>query len=200
MPRTKQKPAPMVAVLSAIVSHPVRFKAYIALCERTASSTELMHEFGLPQVGRVSFHVKELWKAGIVEIVDERPVRGALELFYRAIVRPMADEDEWAAMTQEEREAFSRYALQLIVADLAQAVDAGTFDSRLKRTLARFPMVVDEEGFEELFEIERETLERRFEVQARSAKRMAALERNGEKPKRIPMMSMALLFETPARS
>jgi predicted ArsR family transcriptional regulator len=39
-------------------------------------------------LGTVNYHVTELVKSGLVELVGERQVRGATEHFYRAVAEP----------------------------------------------------------------------------------------------------------------
>jgi DNA-binding transcriptional ArsR family regulator len=183
--------------LAAVVSHPLRVRIFMALAERTASPIQLMHQFKLQSVSDVSYHVKKLEKLGMVEEVDSRPVRGSTEHFYRAIDRPFVSDEEWAKLDQGDREAFTRYILHRHVTDIAHAVDCGTFDSRVNRALLRFPMLVDEEGFAELNVIEEEGYNRRLEIQAKSAERMAKRERAKEDRGEIPVMSTTMLFETP---
>ena len=122
-------------------------------------------------MGHVGYHVRKLQQLKLIELVDERPVRGAVEHFYRAIVRPVVTEEEFAEQSVEEREVFTRYILQLHVTDIARAMDEHTFDARANRVVARVPMLVDEEGFQELSELHTEIYERTLEIQARSAER-----------------------------
>jgi len=186
------------STLAAVLAHPVRVKVFVALAERPASATQLMHAFGLTDVGHVSYHIKKLKELGMVEEVDSRPVRGSTERFYRAMRRPFVGDEEWAELSQDRREALTRYVLQLHVTDVALAVDSGTFDQRLDRCLLRHPMRVDAEGFAELNALEAEGYERRLEIQTKSAERLAAAERCGEEIEEIAAMATSLLFEMPA--
>jgi DNA-binding transcriptional ArsR family regulator len=51
---------------------------------RTLSPKELSQELQAP-LSTVNYHVTELRKAGLLEIVGEEQVRGAIEHFYRAV-------------------------------------------------------------------------------------------------------------------
>jgi predicted transcriptional regulator len=51
---------------------------------RTLSPKELSQELQAP-LSTVNYHVTELRKDGLIEIVGEQQVRGAIEHFYRAI-------------------------------------------------------------------------------------------------------------------
>lgn len=185
--------ATMEASLAAIVAHPTRVRCFSILAERTASPVEIAQEIG-KDVGHVGYHVRKLQEMNLIELVDERPVRGAVEHFYRAIARPIVHEKEVADQSIEEREVFTRHILQLHVSDVARAMDEHTFDARPNRWILRLPMVVDEEGFAELAALHAEIYERTLDIQAQSDGRRAGTEDEG-----ISTMSTTMFFETPAR-
>jgi hypothetical protein len=185
--------ASMETTLAAIVAHPTRARCFVILTERTASPVEIAQEIG-KDVGHVGYHVRKLLQLDLIELVDERPVRGAVEHFYRAIERAVVSEDEFAGQSVEEREVFTRYILQLVVADAARAMDAHTFDARANRVATRTPMLVDEDGFQELSELHTEVLERHMEIQARSAERMT---KSGEEG--ISTSASSMFFEVPRK-
>jgi hypothetical protein len=193
MPPAKTVATSMETTLAAIVAHPTRARSFLILAERTASPAEIAKEIG-KDVGHVGYHVRKLQQLDLIELVDEKPVRGAVEHFYRAIERPVVTEDEFAGQSLDEREVFTRAILQLHVADVARAMDEHTFDSRANRVIVRMPMLVDEAGFQELSEIHTEMYERVLEVQAKSAERMTGSQEEG-----IPTVSSSMFFETPQR-
>jgi DNA-binding transcriptional ArsR family regulator len=193
MPPAKTANASMETTLAAIVAHPTRARCFVILAERTASPVEIAQEIG-KDVGHVGYHVRKLQEMNLIELVDERPVRGAVEHFYRAIARPMVNEAELAEQSIEEREPFTRYILQLHIADIARAMDEHTFDARPNRWILRTPMLVDEEGFEELSALHAELYERTMDIQARSDER-----RTGTDDEGISTMSATMFFETPGR-
>lgn len=185
--------ATMETTLAAIVAHPTRARCFVILTERTASPVEIAQEIG-KDVGHVGYHVRKLLQLGLIELVDERPVRGAVEHFYRSMERAMVTEEESAALSIPEREVFDRYIMQRLIADVARSMDQNVFAARVNHIIARTPMVVDEEGFQEMSEIHTELLERTLEVQARSAERMTQSGEDG-----ISTISTTLLFEVPER-
>lgn len=74
--------------LSRAYVHPLRISILevLALDEgRTLSPSELSQELQV-SIKSVGYHVLELVKAGLLELVDERPVRGAVEHFYAIAV------------------------------------------------------------------------------------------------------------------
>lgn len=193
MPPAKT-PTSMETTLAAIVAHPTRARAFTILTERTASPVEIAQEIG-KDVGHVGYHVRKLLQLNLVELVDERPVRGAVEHFYRAIERPVVRETAFAEQSMEEREVFTRHTLQFHVADIARAMDEHTFDARANRALIRVPMLVDEEGFQELADLHVEMYERTLDIQARSAERRTGVDDDGG----IPTVATTMFFEAPER-
>jgi DNA-binding transcriptional ArsR family regulator len=183
--------ATMETTLAAIVAHPTRARAFTILTERTASPVEIAQEIG-KDVGHVGYHVRKLQQLNVIELVDERPVRGAVEHFYRAIERPVVREEAFAEQSLEDREVFTRHILQYHVADVARAMDEHTFDARPNRALIRVPMTVDEDGFRELADLHVEMYERTLDIQARSDERRTGSEDSG-----IPIVSTTMFFETP---
>jgi DNA-binding transcriptional ArsR family regulator len=193
MPPAKTKTASMETTLAAIVAHPTRAKAFVILVDRTASPVEIAQEIG-KDVGHVGYHVRKLQQLNLIELVDERPVRGAVEHFYRAVVRPFVTEEEFAEQPVEQREIYTRHILQLHISDIAQALDERTFDQRANRWLIRTPLVVDEEGFAELAALHAEVYERTMDIRARSDER-----RTGTDDEGIQTMSTNMFFEMPLR-
>jgi DNA-binding transcriptional ArsR family regulator len=193
MPPAKTTTASMETTLAAIVAHPTRARAFSILAERTASPVEIAQEVG-KDVGHVGYHVRKLLQLNLIELVDERPVRGAVEHFYRAIERPYVTSEEFEAQSIAEREVFTRHTLQLHVTDIAQAIDEHTFDQRSNRYLVRVPMFLDDEGFDELAALHAEMYERTMDIQARSDERRAGSEKEG-----ISTMATSMFFEVPER-
>ena len=66
---------------------------------RTLSPKDLSLELQAP-LSTVNYHVTELRRSGLVKVVDERQVRGAIEHFYRAV-----DGDKAGGKRKKSREA-----------------------------------------------------------------------------------------------
>jgi DNA-binding transcriptional ArsR family regulator len=72
-------------LLARANTHPLRISILEALEldeGRCLSPNDLSYELQVP-LSNVNYHVTELFNAGLLELVDERPVRGATEHFYR---------------------------------------------------------------------------------------------------------------------
>lgn len=188
--RKKRKGA--TQTLASVVAHPLRIEALSILAERPASPKELAAELGTP-VGNISYHVRELERIGMIELVDEKKRRGAIEHFYRAVHYPMVDVPEWEKLSPAKREVMSVWIVQLMLADAVKAFGAGTFDARGNRHLSRTDMLVDERGWEELVEIQAKAFYAVQAVRERNAKRLAKVHGEGA----ISAVASLSCFELP---
>lgn len=192
MAALKQSRAP-VSSIAVIVSHPLRAKCWTVLAERVASPKELTQLVD-DTLGNISYAVRVLEKAGVIELVDMGRRRGAIEHFYRAVDRPNASDEETAARSPKERTEFARYIGQRSFADYSVALDAGTFGARHDHYTWRMPMLVDEIGWEKLNELYAEMAERIMDAQAASAERMS----RDPESESIPVTALAMFFEMPS--
>src|ERR1700761_5199553 len=179
------------ATLGATVAHPMRCRCLAILADRVASPAEIARQLGL-EVSNVGYHVNALAEAGLIEEVGQRPVRGAVEHFYKAIVRPITSDDEEAELTVAERTSFARTIWSLIAANATTALEAGTLVERADHHLTRLPLRVDEQGWSEVSAAYLELYERVYEIQANSAERLGA---DPDDPG-ISILSVLAFFET----
>ncbi|MGE5336070.1 MAG: ArsR/SmtB family transcription factor [Nitrososphaerota archaeon] len=85
--------------LARASAHPLRISILEILGidgGRVLSPNDLSHELQLP-LSNTNYHVTELAKAGLIELVGKRPVRGATEHFYRLPAGGGAGEGERGA-------------------------------------------------------------------------------------------------------
>ena len=80
------------------------------------------------------------------------------------------------------------------MADAATAIETTTFAQRPDHHVTRLPMLVDEDGWNELGKIYGDTLQKALEVQAASAERMSG----NPEAAGIPVRAIAMFFEMPA--
>lgn len=173
------------------LSHPVRVECLTVLTKRVASPRELS-EILEHDLSNISYHVRTLDELGLIELVKEESIRGAVAHYYKAVERPLLSESEWEELPPEVRKAISAYGWDLLIKDATEAIERGTFDSRSDRHLSRTTLLLDSEGFERLSIRMAELLETIFAEQAASAERM---NKSGEKP--IHAVAAAALFPTP---
>src|ERR687887_1354470 len=106
------------------MAHPLRHRILSRLNERVASPKELADEFCEP-LGNVSYHMRILADLGCVELVRTEQRRGALEHYYRAMMRPFFNDREWARIPLSTRRAIHDQHLRRIWNDVAQAAQNG---------------------------------------------------------------------------
>ncbi len=174
-----------------VAAHPIRARALSILTERRASPKQIADELGEP-VGNVSYHVRELEQLGLIELVDEERRRGAVEHFYLAVQRPRLSGADWEKLSIAERQDFSAWTLQLLLADATQSLSAGTFDARPDRHLSRTQLQLDERGWQELVAVKAEALRATQAVKEASAERLRDAGAEG-----FPVLASMSCFEAP---
>jgi DNA-binding transcriptional ArsR family regulator len=130
------------------MSHPLRVRILAMLDERTASPNELAQVLD-GSLGTVSYHVRTLHQLGLIELVRETRVRGAVEHHYRAKARPQLSPEAWASAPPIAKQAAVGSSLQMIDEYTRAAAAAGGFDSQ-EAALVRSGLRLDREGWEEL--------------------------------------------------
>ena len=130
------------------MSHPLRVRILALLDERIASPVELAGWLDAT-LGTVAYHVRTLERMGLVELVRETRVRGAVEHHYRSKERPRVSDEAWAAAPPIAKQAAVSSTLQTIDAYARAASAAGGFDdgnAHLTRTALR----LDARGWNDL--------------------------------------------------
>jgi DNA-binding transcriptional ArsR family regulator len=189
-----QSAKPLSRQMGEVLTHPLRYKCLILLTEKVASPAELARDLGV-DVSDLSYHVRVLRECNAIELVESIPGPTAVQHFYRAAHRAELDDEAYLRMTIDERIAAGRVTAQMIFADVASSMETGVFGERFNHHISRFPLTVDEEGWEELTDIYARALEETYEVTKRTALRMA------ENPDaaRVQTRVATLLFEMPPK-
>jgi DNA-binding transcriptional ArsR family regulator len=155
------------------IAHPMRIDALSMLHERTASPKEIADEIGVP-LGRVAFHVKELFNTGCIELVRTEPRRGAVEHFYRAARQPMLTDEAWRKLNDgAARQEIAGLAFKAVVTEGLAALRAGKMDDDDLHLSWRV-VSLDAEGRRELADHQMESLERTEEIRVASEARLRA--------------------------
>jgi DNA-binding transcriptional ArsR family regulator len=152
-------------------AHPVRARALMILAARVASPREIAEELGEP-LGKVSYHVRELRDAGLIELVETNGSRGGVQHFYRAARLPIVDAEGAVSQDPQHRAVASAVVINLMVSDVAAAVEAGTLDSRPERVLVRYHARVDARGWDELSDLYTNAMHRSIEIDEESRERL----------------------------
>ncbi|MGE5335920.1 MAG: helix-turn-helix domain-containing protein [Nitrososphaerota archaeon] len=177
------------------MSHPLRARILRLLVERGVMSPAELSRALRADLRGVSYHVRRLEELECAELVRTRPVRGAVEHFYRATERPFIDTDEFEEFDPLTAEDLVLHTFQRILDDFGASRKAEMVGFDRHFHLTRNPVIVDEEGFQEgmeAMELCRLTLS---EVERKSAERRAESGAPG-----IPVSGSLLLFKVPSAS
>jgi DNA-binding transcriptional ArsR family regulator len=154
------------------MSHPLRVRILAMLDERRASPNQLAGWLGA-SLGTVAYHVRTLLQLGLIELVDETRVRGAVEHHYRAVARPTVTAEAWEQAPPIAKQAAVGSSLEVIAEYARLSAAAGGFDrpdAQLRRALLR----LDARGFAQLSKACDKLLERVEKIEADAAKRIGS--------------------------
>jgi DNA-binding transcriptional ArsR family regulator len=155
------------------LGHPVRMRALQVLNTRVASPSELAKELDEP-LGNIAYHVKILEENDAIELVRTAPVRGALEHFYRAMIRPWFEDDSWARLPASVRRELFNDILQDAWGEVvAAAEEQGLDDPRTHIT--RTWLDLDDKAYGEVVDLLNSVVDRALELHAEAAPRLAKL-------------------------
>jgi DNA-binding transcriptional ArsR family regulator len=177
--------------IAKALSHPMRARILGILNEKVASPNEIAEQID-ERLPNVSYHVRALLDLGCIELVRTAQRRGAIEHYYRAVVRPFFSDRDWKRLPRSGRQAISDVALQIVWEDVSNSIKAGTFDGRPDRHLSHNALVLDEQGWKDMTELLARVLAEVEKIGAASASR---LEESGEEP--IPTKAVLMHFEGP---
>jgi len=155
------------------LSHPLRFRILVVLNQKVASPSEIADELGEP-LGNVAYHTKILAENGAIEQVRTAPVRGALEHFYRAQIRPWFDDELSAQLPDSVRRALFGEVLSYIWSDVVAASEDGGFDDP-ETHVTRTHLDLDEDAHREIVGLLNSVVDRALELHAEAAPRLAGL-------------------------
>jgi DNA-binding transcriptional ArsR family regulator len=153
------------------MSHPLRVRILAMLDERKASPNQLAGWLGA-SLGTVAYHVRTLEQLGLIELVDETRVRGAVEHHYRARARPNVTAEGWAQAPPIAKQAAVGSSLDVIAEYARASAASGGFDrddAQLRRALVK----LDARGFTQLSKAVDKLLEQAEKIEASAAERIA---------------------------
>jgi DNA-binding transcriptional ArsR family regulator len=178
--------------LAKALSHPLRARIFAILNEQVASPNEIAEMIG-ERLPNVSYHARVLVDLGCIELVRTAQRRGAIEHYYRAVRRPFFTDSEWRQLPRSARQAVVDTGLEVIWDDVAEAIDAGTFQARPDMHLSRTPVLVDEQGWGELRDALAGLLGEADRIVRQSGERLAGADEGG-----IHARLVVMHFETPS--
>ena len=173
----------------------MRARILMILNERVASPNEIADDID-ERLPNVSYHVRALLDLGCIELVDTAQRRGAIEHYYRAVVRPFFSDSDWKRIPRSGRQAISDSILQILWEDLSDSIKSGTFEGRTDRHLTHSRMLLDEEGWSELTKYLSGVLAEVEKIESRSKARLKKKSADGAA---IPTTFALMHFESPPR-
>jgi DNA-binding transcriptional ArsR family regulator len=153
------------------MSHPLRVRILAMLDERKASPNQLAGWLGA-SLGTVAYHVRTLEQLGLIELVDETRVRGAVEHHYRARQRPNVTAEGWEQAPPIAKQAAVGSSLDVIAEYARASAAAGGFDRR-DAHLARGLYKLDARGFAQLSKAISKLVEQAEKIETSAAERIA---------------------------
>lgn len=180
--------------LPLVIASEITVRALVYFVERAGSPKEVAEHLGL-DTPKVSHHVKKLERLNLIELIEEREVGGTIQHIYRAVIRPVVSDEVWAELSIEERQRFSIWVVQMIMADAAMSFAANMFDADPTNHLSRTPLLVDEEGFGEASAVQDKALTKYFDIETISTQRRAETGNPG-----IHVIAAMMCFRLPGPS
>lgn len=159
--------------LYRLLKNPDLLETLVVLIERRASPSDIA-EILKSKLSKTIYCVEQLDKMNLIEEVDTERRRGQMAHIYRAVMRPIWKSEDWGKLSQNERDRYATWALQLFLRDVAVALTGGTFQARVDAHTSRSPLRVDEQGWRDLNRIQDEALKASHEVEVESIERNRA--------------------------
>lgn len=172
------------------LAHPLRVRILAVLEERTASPSEIAEELDAP-LGNVSYHVRQLAALGFAKLVKRTPRRGAIEHHYRAELSHTITDEAWGQVPEIVKQAMLGGVLEQVSADVSAAASSGGF-SREDAHLSRLQLVLDEQGWTELYDALEGVIERVEDIRTSSQQRLEQAAHQGEQQATL----VTMLFES----
>jgi hypothetical protein len=166
--------------LFRLLKNPGLLETLVVLIERRASPSDIAEILRI-KLSKTIYCVEQLEKMMLIEEVGTERRRGQMAHLYRAVMRPIWKSEEWAELSQDERERYAAWALQLFLRDVAIAWTARTFQARVDAHTSRSPLRVDEQGWRDLNRIQDEALKAFYEVEVESDERLSAADDEAER-------------------
>lgn len=129
-------------------THPLRVAILARLDEAVLSPKELAAELDV-SLPVVSYHVRELERLKMIELVRTAQRRGAVQHWYRAKVKAPVAARDWRGMSVRSRREVVNVALARLEASVATAAEEGGFD-HAEVQLHGETLELDERAFDEL--------------------------------------------------
>jgi predicted transcriptional regulator len=177
-----------------VTSHKVKVRCLTRMAEKPTSAAEVGREMGLTASG-IAYHIRTLVELGLIEQVEERPVRGTVEHFFRTVDMSEISDGDYADLPSDLRRNWIETILALYSADAQFSLEGEVLLEHDDPHLSRTAMKVDREGWEDIKAVFAWAQRRVEAIKAESEIRLA--EEEAEPP--MYLLSYLSLFEMPPR-
>jgi len=159
-------------VIAYALGHRTRVLILIVLNEGTYTPGQVAGMIDEP-VQSVSNHIRDMVAIGSIELVKTVKRRNMEQHHYRAIEMPCYTEEDFAAMTPEQRDVTWGLIIQSMAAEMMAALWQGTLRENNKTILSWRWHNVDAEGELEIYAVLEEAWERVWKIECDSMTRVA---------------------------
>jgi DNA-binding transcriptional ArsR family regulator len=173
------------------ISHPLRIRILAMLEDEAASPKVLAGQLEQP-LGTIAYHVRTLVSLGLLELVETRPRRGAMEHYYRARQHPRFTDAAWDGLDIVAKQRVLGSVLGEAHEQAMRAAAGGGFDAS-DAHFTRTPLQLDAEGWTKLAQATKRWLREAGEIESESRDR---IERGDSEA--IDVGLVILLFEAVA--
>jgi DNA-binding transcriptional ArsR family regulator len=164
---------------SYALGHRTRVEILSALNEKEYSASELASMVRQP-LSTVTHHLAELLSSQSIEVAEVRIAGNVEQKIYRAIATAMYNEEEFAKLPFEERQAIYSLIVQNSGAEVMASLWSGAISNEPKSWLTWARFFFDRQGWDDAFDVFEEAWRRFQDIQAESTARSSE---TGEKPK-----------------
>jgi len=136
----------------------------------TASQlAEILHE----PLNVIDYHLKEMLADGSVDVAKTEKVGNLDQHYYSVISLPFFSDEEYAAMSEIDRQTLCAVTVQAALAEAMASLWAGKMAAEPRTFLGWDRVVLDKQGREDLADEEAASWQRKQEIEVRSANRRA---------------------------
>jgi len=158
--------------ISYAFGHWIRLEALAILAEGQHGVAEMARTLGI-STQRLSGHIEGLYEHGCIEYMGSAPAGAATEHFYRAVVIPRIDDDEFEEMQPYERRDSLGLVAQAVFSEGLASLRAGKLDDDENARIIGRCVRVDARGKEEVQQHILEVYEQLVAIEVESAHRLA---------------------------
>jgi len=174
--------------VSYAVGHRIRVEILTALHEMESASATELARFVRQPLSTVTHHVEELLKSGSIRVDRTEKVRSVDQRFYRLLNPVYVSDEEWAELSERERQEVCRSLLQSVIAEALASFWAGKLTADPRHFISWAWFNVDVQGREDIAEEQIRSWQRIGEIEREASARCAE---SGEEPFSVLVSSLS---------